>query len=223
MAEALPHATHFAKLAEEGASVKRLFAVIRSRGAAWNDSLPLEEQEDWRPHADFMNALHAEGFVVIGGPLEGTRDALLIFRASDADEIASRLEDQHRPWYIVEHIAQPAAAFGSSEPSRSVHGAIRVVRNRSLPLHGSSSKRDAISSASLARKISRASRVPSSGPPITTKPSACRAFMKSACGRQSSCSSSGNESFQAAPRDRMTATKRFTDAPSSASLAKCVA
>jgi len=32
--------------------VKRLFAVIRSRGAAWNDSLPLEEQVDWRPHAD---------------------------------------------------------------------------------------------------------------------------------------------------------------------------
>ena len=46
--------------------MKRLFAVIRSRGAAWNDSLPLEEQEDWRAHADFMNALHAEGFVAIG-------------------------------------------------------------------------------------------------------------------------------------------------------------
>ena len=76
--------------------MKRLFAVIRSRGAAWNDSLPLEGQEDWRPHADFMNALHAEGFVAIGGPLEGTRDVLLIVRASDADEIASRLADD--PW-----------------------------------------------------------------------------------------------------------------------------
>ena len=76
--------------------MKRLFAVIRSRGAAWNDSLPLEGQEDWRPHADFMNALHAEGFVAIGGPLEGTRDVLLIVRASDTDEIASRLADD--PW-----------------------------------------------------------------------------------------------------------------------------
>jgi hypothetical protein len=55
--------THFDRLAEE-ASVERLFAVIRSRGAAWNDSLPPEGQEDWRPNADFMNALHAEGFVV---------------------------------------------------------------------------------------------------------------------------------------------------------------
>jgi uncharacterized protein YciI len=119
MAEALPHATHFAKLAEEGASVKRLFAVIRSRGAAWNDSLPLEEQEDWRPHADFMNALHAEGFVAIGGPLEGTRDALLIFRASDADEIASRLEDD--PWsgkdlLRTTRIAPWTLRLGSLEP-----------------------------------------------------------------------------------------------------------
>jgi uncharacterized protein YciI len=80
----------------EETSVKRLFAVIRSRGAAWNDSLPLEEQADWRPHADFMNALNDEGLVAVGGPLEGTSDALLIFWASDADEIASRLEDD--PW-----------------------------------------------------------------------------------------------------------------------------
>src|ERR1022692_2447433 len=119
MAEALPHATHFAKLAEEGASVKRLFAVIRSRGAAWNDSLPLEQQEDWWPHADFMNALHAEGFVVIGGPLAGTRDAPVIFRASDADEIASRLEDA--PWsgkdlLRTTRIAPWTRRLGSPEP-----------------------------------------------------------------------------------------------------------
>jgi uncharacterized protein YciI len=76
--------------------VKHLFAVIRSRGAAWNDSLPLEEQVEWRPHAGFMNDLRDGGFVVLGGPLEGTRDVLLIIRASDADEIAVRLEED--PW-----------------------------------------------------------------------------------------------------------------------------
>jgi uncharacterized protein YciI len=78
--------------------MKRLFAAVRSRGAAWNDALPLEEQADWRPHADFMNALHDDGFVVIGGPLEGTRDVLLIIRANDADGIASRLESD--PWSV---------------------------------------------------------------------------------------------------------------------------
>jgi len=74
----------------------RLFAVIRSRGAAWNDALPLEGQDGWRSHADFMNALHAEGFVVVGGPLEGTTDVLLIFRARTVEEIAARLEPD--PW-----------------------------------------------------------------------------------------------------------------------------
>jgi len=92
----LSHETNFAKLAEEDTSVKRLFAVIRSRGAAWNDSLPLEGQAHWQPHADFMNALHDRGFVAIGGPLEGTHFVLLICLANDADEVASRLEGD--PW-----------------------------------------------------------------------------------------------------------------------------
>ena len=73
-----------------------LFAVIRSRGAAWQPQLPLEEQADWDIHASFMNALESEGFVVLGGPLEGTHDALLIVRATTPDEIVNRLQDD--PW-----------------------------------------------------------------------------------------------------------------------------
>jgi hypothetical protein len=69
----------------------RLFAVMRSRGPAWNHSLPLEQQADWPRHADFMNALFAEGFVLLGGPLEGTSDVLLIIRPNDASEIHARL------------------------------------------------------------------------------------------------------------------------------------
>jgi hypothetical protein len=38
-----------------------------------------------------MNALHAEGFVLLGGPLEGTSDVLLIVRSNDVNEIHSRL------------------------------------------------------------------------------------------------------------------------------------
>ena len=69
----------------------RLFAVTRSRGPAWNPSLSLEQQDDWPAHAAFMNALHADGFVLLGGPLEGTPDVLLIARANDANEIRTRL------------------------------------------------------------------------------------------------------------------------------------
>jgi len=69
----------------------QLFAVRRSHGPAWNDLLPIEQQIDWNAHAAFMNALHAEGFVLLGGPLEGTSDILLITRSNDANEIHTRL------------------------------------------------------------------------------------------------------------------------------------
>jgi hypothetical protein len=71
----------------------RIFAVTRTRGPAFNPALPLEQQDDWRGHANFMNALHDEGFVLLGGPLEGSPDVLLIVRANDPDEIRARFLD----------------------------------------------------------------------------------------------------------------------------------
>jgi len=71
----------------------KLLAVIRSRGSGWAEAGPLEQQVDWRLHADFMNGLHAAGFVLLGGPLEGTADVLLIVRAESEDAIAARLAE----------------------------------------------------------------------------------------------------------------------------------
>ena len=68
-----------------------LFAVIRTRGARWNDAEPLEGQEDWRAHADFMNALVDDGFMLLGGPLAGTRDVLLIVCAENEQQVEARL------------------------------------------------------------------------------------------------------------------------------------
>ena len=74
----------------------KLFAVIRTRGAAWQASVALEEQREWAAHAIFMNALAKEGFIVLAGPLEGTSDVLLIVRAGTVDEIFDRLAAD--PW-----------------------------------------------------------------------------------------------------------------------------
>jgi uncharacterized protein YciI len=71
--------------------MQRLFAVMRGRGPAWNSAEPLDRQHEWRPHADFMNALVTEGFVVFGGPLGDNGDTLLIVRAQDESEIRKRL------------------------------------------------------------------------------------------------------------------------------------
>jgi hypothetical protein len=69
----------------------RLFAVTRTRGPAWKAERPLEEQAEWSSHADFMNALHRDGFILLGGPLDGTPEVLLIARAEDEAAIRSRL------------------------------------------------------------------------------------------------------------------------------------
>jgi uncharacterized protein YciI len=90
----------------------KLFAVMSERGPKWDDSKSMEEQEAWRVHADFMNALVAEGFVLLGGPLVGTRDVLLIVRGKSEADVAARLgEDvwvtkgllrqrQITPWWV---------------------------------------------------------------------------------------------------------------------------
>jgi hypothetical protein len=76
--------------------MQQVFLVTRSRGPAWHEGRPLESQPEWGAHASFMNALAREGFVILGGPLEGTADVVLIVRAKTADEVRSRLAGD--PW-----------------------------------------------------------------------------------------------------------------------------
>ena len=76
--------------------MERVFVVLRSRGPAWDDSKPLESQAAWPAHAEFMDALFEGRFAALAGPLEGTRDALLILRASSASEVVERLAPD--PW-----------------------------------------------------------------------------------------------------------------------------
>jgi hypothetical protein len=73
-----------------------LFAVMEVRGPAWLEDRPLEGQPEWDAHAAFMDALVADGFVLLGGPLEGTSNVLLIVRAADEREIYQRLSGD--PW-----------------------------------------------------------------------------------------------------------------------------
>lgn len=56
----------------------------------------MEGQQEWAAHAAFMNALAKDGFIVAGGPLEGTSDVLLIVRAGNSDEIIKRFATD--PW-----------------------------------------------------------------------------------------------------------------------------
>ena len=76
--------------------MQRPFVVIETRGSAWDDSRPMDDQTDWPAHAAFMDSLAAERFILLGGPLEGTRDVLLVVQAQECSEIVDRLAAD--PW-----------------------------------------------------------------------------------------------------------------------------
>ena len=79
-----------------------LFAVTEIRGGPWDRSKPLGGQTGWRAHAEFMDALVYSGFVILGGPLEGEREVLLIMRAEDEAGILTRLGQD--PWIRSGHL-----------------------------------------------------------------------------------------------------------------------
>jgi uncharacterized protein YciI len=74
----------------------RLFSVTRSHGAHWQPSVAREDQAEWAAHADYMNSLVDEGFIVLGGPLEDTPYTMLAVRAEDAAHVRRRLSED--PW-----------------------------------------------------------------------------------------------------------------------------
>lgn len=71
------------------------FAAVNDRGPAWDSSRPRRSQDRWSDHAVFIDALVAEGFVVLVGPVSPTR-SLLILRAPDLETARKRLADD--PW-----------------------------------------------------------------------------------------------------------------------------
>jgi uncharacterized protein YciI len=55
----------------------------------------MREQGGWDEHARFMEALVEEGFILLGGPLEGDRDVLHIVEAPSAEAVHERLAEDN--------------------------------------------------------------------------------------------------------------------------------
>ena len=73
-----------------------IFVVRLARGGPWDWSRGLREQDGWDEHARFMDALVDEGFILLGGPLEGGRDVLHVVGASSEQAIRGKLAQD--PW-----------------------------------------------------------------------------------------------------------------------------
>lgn len=70
--------------------------VLRRSGPDYDHSKPLEQQSGWLDHADFMDGLVDDGFIVLGGVLgDEVRTAHAVEAASE-DEVRERFAQD--PW-----------------------------------------------------------------------------------------------------------------------------
>jgi hypothetical protein len=74
-------------------SPRALYVVRLARGDPWDWSRGMREQEGWDEHARFMDGLVADGFIVLGGPLEGDRETLHVVNATAEDEVRARFAE----------------------------------------------------------------------------------------------------------------------------------
>jgi uncharacterized protein YciI len=74
------------------------FVVTNEQGPAWQNSRSMRDQEKWAEHAEFIDALTDERFVILAGPLEGgtSHRALLIVDSTSVQVVRSRFAED--PW-----------------------------------------------------------------------------------------------------------------------------
>lgn len=71
--------------------------MYSSAGPARDLGKGTREQPYWDDHAAFIDALVAEGFIIMGGPLPDEHGAMIIVAAATEAAIRDRLRDD--PWY----------------------------------------------------------------------------------------------------------------------------
>ena len=75
---------------------QELFLVRVERGGPWDWSRDMREQELWPEHARFMNGLVDSGLILLGGPVEGGRDAFHVVDAASEGDLRARFAED--PW-----------------------------------------------------------------------------------------------------------------------------
>ncbi len=78
-----------------------VFAVTTEKGANWDHSRQIREQQAWVEHAEFADELVERGIIILGGPIGGGSDddiALLAVEAPDETELRSIFSDD--PWTV---------------------------------------------------------------------------------------------------------------------------
>lgn len=104
------------------------FTVTREARPGWVKDEGIAHQPGLEDHAEFMNLLAEQGFVLFGGPLSGTEEgrlrALLVIDSSSEAEIERCLADD--PWTLSDRLRtvniEPWKIFVGADRLSSVAG-----------------------------------------------------------------------------------------------------
>jgi hypothetical protein len=77
-----------------------IFVLTMVHGPNWDSSRGIREQDAWDAHADFMDGLVDDRFVVLGGPIGDGQQTQLVVEATDEDAVRERLSED--PWASME-------------------------------------------------------------------------------------------------------------------------
>jgi uncharacterized protein YciI len=72
-----------------------LWLVRRKRGGPWDWSRDLREQDGWDEHADIMERWVNEGFIILGGPVEGDKEVVHVIDAASEDAIREKFAEDN--------------------------------------------------------------------------------------------------------------------------------
>lgn len=75
---------------------KMYYVVTLEQGEHWDARFPMRQQQHWEEHAALMDAFVDEGFILLGGPLDGEERILLVINAESRQAIETRFVTD--PW-----------------------------------------------------------------------------------------------------------------------------
>jgi len=72
------------------------YVVTLEQGEHWDARFPMHQQQHWDEHARLMDAFVDDGFIILGGPLDGEERILLVINAESRQAIEARFVAD--PW-----------------------------------------------------------------------------------------------------------------------------
>jgi uncharacterized protein YciI len=80
--------------------MSHIFVVNRVAGSGWDPGKTMTHQKDWSEHADVMNQMHDDGFVLLAGPVANAEhfESMMIVRGESEGDVRARFAVD--PWVI---------------------------------------------------------------------------------------------------------------------------